>query len=222
MKNISYCLYGSDLKYYIGAERNLIINSKLLPDWNTIIYYSVDNFLNEYVEKLSLLGAKMIEVSSLQVSRYIGYPMFWRYLIFYSKTPSIIRDLDSRISLREVKYIEKWMESDLNYFIIRDHPWHSPVPGGLFGLKDSKYIIPHFEQFVKTNTLCWGSDQEMLGSFITKTGRDNLAYFGFDNKKTYIPRDDKNFFIGMQLDEFEKPLEPNAILSLEYLNELNL
>lgn len=222
MKNISYCLYGTDLKYYIGAEKNLIINSKLLPNWETIIYYSLSNFLPEYVEKLSSLGAKMVEVSSLNISKYLGNPMFWRYLVFYNKTPSIIRDLDSRLSNREVIYIKKWIDSDLNYFVIRDHPWHAPVPGGLFGLKDSKLIIQHFEEFVKINQLGWGSDQEMLNSFINKVGRDNLAYFGFDEKENYIPRDDENFFIGMQIDEFENPLEPNAILSLKFLKELNL
>jgi hypothetical protein len=37
--------------------------------------------------------------------------------------------------LREVEYINKWLEEGSEYFIIRDHPWHSPVPSGLFGIK---------------------------------------------------------------------------------------
>jgi hypothetical protein len=221
-KNISYCLYGSDIKYYVGAEKNIEINAKLLPEWNNIIYYSLNNVLPEFVKKLTDLGAIMIDVNTMEISKYLGNPMFWRYLIFYTNQTSIIRDLDSRVSNREVKYIERWLDSDLNYFVIRDHPWHSVVPGGLFGLKNSNLIIPHFEEFIKTKPLGWGSDQEMLLSFIEKIGREDLNYFGFDDEKNYIPRDDENFFIGMQIDEFEKPLSPNAILSLNYLKDLNL
>ena len=60
---------------------------------------------------------------------------FWRFLSFFEDTPSIVRDLDSRFSLREVNYINNWVTSGRDYFIIRDHPWHSPVPSGLFGIK---------------------------------------------------------------------------------------
>ena len=37
MKHISFSLFGYDLKYYIGAEKNIVINKELLPDWTTVI-----------------------------------------------------------------------------------------------------------------------------------------------------------------------------------------
>lgn len=134
-KTVSFCLYGSDLKYYKGAEKNIILNQKLLPDWDTDIYYSPSSILDGFVEKLSSLGANMIDVNEISISNKINYPMFWRYLSFLKTNVTIIRDLDSRMSSREVDYINKWLETESNYFIIRDHPWHSPVLEVCLGLK---------------------------------------------------------------------------------------
>ena len=39
MKQISYSLFGTQAKYYIGAEKNLEINKILLPDWQNVIYF---------------------------------------------------------------------------------------------------------------------------------------------------------------------------------------
>ena len=43
-----------------------------------------------------------------------------------------------------------------------------------------------------------------------------------DIQDNYIPRDDKNFFIGLQLDENDQPIEPTGTHSIRYLNEINL
>lgn len=47
-------------------------------------------------------------------------------------------------------------------------------------------------------------------------------YCGFNESENYIPRDNKNFFIGMQIDENDNPLEPSAIVALKFLSEMNL
>ncbi len=221
MNQISFCLYGSELKYYVGAEKNIIINKELLPDWTTVIYYSSHNILPNYVEKLTSLGALMVDVSSIGLSEKLNYPMFWRYLSFLNDGVNIIRDLDSRVSLREVEYINQWLSSDSNYFIIRDHPWHSQVPGGLFGVKNSKLgLLEFFESFVSSNLQGWGTDQDMLSTYMNTINPTDISYFGFDRHETYIRRDDKDFFIGMQINEHELPLEPSATLALDYLNQL--
>jgi hypothetical protein len=222
-KIVSFCLYGDDLKYYVGAEKNIILNQKILPDWETYIYYSPSRILNGYVDKLKDLGANMINVDDLPINKNINYPMFWRYLSFIDNNITIIRDLDSRMSVRESEYINKWLDGDSNYFIIRDHPWHSQVPGGLFGFKDSsKSLLDFFVEFVSKHSQGWGTDQEMLFSFIEKIDKSDICYFGFDYQETYINRDDENFFIGIQLDENDKPIVPSATLALEFLKSLKL
>jgi len=223
MNYVSFCLYGDDPKYYIGAERNLEMINELLPEWETLIYYSPNNFLSEYLEKLITLGAKMINVESHPLREFLGYPMFWRYLVFFETGNAIIRDLDSRISPREVSYINNWLESDRDYFIIRDHPWHSPVPGGLVGLKmNNSNIKEFFSDFVKNNGLNWGVDQEMLSKYFESVDKSNVYYCGFDDQTNYIRRDNENFFIGIQLDENDNPIIPSATLAIDFLKSMRL
>jgi hypothetical protein len=68
----------------------------------------------------------------------------------------------------------------------------------------------------------WGTDQDMLASFMSTVNKSDITYFGFDKPETYISRDDKNFFIGIQLDENDKPIIPSATVALEFLESLRL
>jgi hypothetical protein len=223
MKYISFCLYGNNIKYYEGAIKNAKLINKLLPDWEMVVYYSVNNFISEYELKLSSLGVKLISVDSHPLIKFVKYPMFWRYFIFLEKGRAIIRDLDSRISNRECQYIDSWEKSKKKYFIIRDHPWHSQVPGGLLGLElDDNKIINFFSEFVKKNPLDWGIDQEMLRIYFNDIKKEEVFYCGFDDNTNYIKRDDLNFFIGIQLDENDNPIDPSATLALKFLNSINL
>jgi hypothetical protein len=224
MKYISYTLFGTQPKYYIGAEKNIELNKKLLPDWVTVIYYNEKNILDGWVEKLSSLGAEMRNITDFSFSDKdtIHYPYFWRFFSFLNDGISIVRDLDSRVSDREVEYINRWLNSECDYFIIRDHPWHSPVPSGLFGIKSKiQEFEDHFINFINTSDLRWGTDQEILHQYMENIDENNIFYCGLDRVDTYIPRNDKNFFIGMQIDENDNPLKPNAEVALSFLAELN-
>lgn len=225
MKSISYSLFGLDYKYYTGAEKNILINQKLLPEWETVIYYHPEMIRNEYIDKLSNMGAKMIDVSSFSFGNRHpkDYPFFWRFISFFNDGITISRDLDSRISEREVEYINRWLQSNKDYFIIRDHPWHSPVPSGLFGIIRR---IPDFEDnfnnFISSSDLRWGTDQEILHEYMSKISNNDVFYCGYDKPETYIHRDNKDFFIGIQLDEYDNPTKPSGEQCLQYLNDLNL
>jgi hypothetical protein len=224
MKYISYTLFGTQPKYYIGAEKNIELNKKLLPDWVTVIYYNEKNILDGWVEKLSSLGAEMRNITNFSFSDKdtIQYPYFWRFFSLLNDGISIVRDLDSRVSDREVEYINRWLNSECDYFIIRDHPWHSPVPSGLFGIKSKiKEFEDHFINFINTSDLRWGTDQEILHQYMENIDENYIFYCGLDRVDTYIPRNDKNFFIGMQIDENDNPLKPNAEVALSFLAELN-
>lgn len=64
-------------------------------------------------------------------------PMFWRFLVndvgaAYERY--IVRDCDSRISMREVDAVNQWIESGKQFHILRDHPAHArPINGGMWG-----------------------------------------------------------------------------------------
>jgi hypothetical protein len=224
-KYISFSLFGTDLKYYVGAEKNIILNNQLLPDWDTVIYYHPNNFRNEYLKKLSDLGAIMIDVTDFKIGNKGSehFPYFWRFLAFLKNSMVLSRDLDSRLSKREVEYIREWEKSGKDYFIIRDHPWHSPYPSGLIGIRRKiEEFESHFNSYISSNELVWGTDQDILEKYMSDKNFDDVLYFGFDKLETYIPRDDKDFFIGMQLDEFDKPTVPSGVKCLEFLSEMNL
>lgn len=224
---VSFTLFGTAAKYYAGAFKNISLVEELLPEWEVRIYYHPEMVLENELVRLENTTAKLINVQtySFEGVQAKEFPYFWRFLTFFEDVPSIARDLDSRISPREVQYINNWIESGKDYFIIRDHPWHSPVPAGLLGFKRR---IPafetHFRNFVQSESLAWGADQEILRKYFYETegiSYEDVYYCGFDNEENYIRRDNKNFFIGIQLDEDDNLASDNAVKSLDFLSELN-
>ena len=222
---VSFTLFGFNLKYYVGAVENARSIQTLMPEWEMRVYYRSDYILPEYINILAELNVKLINLVDVSLGSVdtAHCPFFWRFLSFLEDTPSIVRDLDSRISYREIQYINNWLNSKKDYFIIRDHPWHSPVPSGLFGIRRKiKAFEDHFVSFINSNELVWGTDQTVLQFYMNDISKEDIYYCGYDYRDNYIPRDDKNFFIGMQIDEHNNPLEPSAIQALNYLKDLNI
>ena len=88
-----------------------------------------------------------------------------------------------------------------------------------------KFIIEfkeHFINFVNNEDLKWGADQEILRIYMEQIGNENTFYCGYNDRTNYIPRDNKNFFIGMQMDENDNPTDPSGVKSLQYITEINL
>jgi hypothetical protein len=224
MKNIiSFSLFGTDPKYYSGAIKNTLLAKELLPDWETWVFYHPNMTNMDSIENLIKIGSVVKNISDYKIDNPESFPYFWRFFAFLEDTYVISRDLDSRLSNREISYISKWIQSSKDYFIIRDHPWHAPVPSGLFGIQRKiidfeNYLI----DFVKTQDLRWGADQEILRLYMENINRSDVFYCGYDDNTNYISRDDKNFFIGMQMDEHDNPTTPSGYQCLNYLNELNL
>jgi len=206
MKSFSFSLYGQNPKYNIGAYKNLDQLKTFLPDWSMRLYYHKNSTDLNVVEDLIKNGAIAVDMTDITINEVpsIEFPMFWRFLSFCEDGLSLSRDLDSRISQREVDYIRRWENKDEKIFIIRDHPWHAQSPGGLFGIKNcSNEFKEFFYNFLKTRKFGYNEDQIMLEEFKAKT--NSTFYCGYDNSE-YIPRDNKNFFIGMQIDENEAPI----------------
>lgn len=224
-KTVAFTLFGDNPKYIIGAEKNIAQLKEALPDWGIKIYMHDNRSEESTRENLRRLGAEIVDITDLVIGETPSshFPFFWRFLEFFNDDICIVRDLDSRISNRELAYIQGWLDSGLDYFIIRDHPWHSPVPAGLLGMKNNgQRFREHFTNFVNTQSLEWGADQEILYQYFLPIDRSLVYYCGYDIQTHYMPRDDRNFFIGMQLDEFDNPLDPSGIQCLNFLNELNL
>jgi len=63
-------------------------------------------------------------------------PSITAYRDFPNVEYSILRDVDSRFTLRELMAVNKWIGSGLDFHSMRDHPWHSTaIMGCCFGMK---------------------------------------------------------------------------------------
>ena len=139
MKVFSFCLYGNNPIYTIGAIKNLKLINKLFPDWKTIVSHA-DNVDKEVLNQLNNEGAILIEKDH----RLSFTGMFWRFLpISFDYVDIMVsRDCDSRVSERDVKCIDEFINSKFNYNIVRDHPighrWN--INGGMWGAKKTDYI----------------------------------------------------------------------------------
>jgi len=143
---ISYSLWGDSPKYWEGAFRNIEINNKLLPDFKSRFY--IDNKCNEsHVDKLKEYDVETIMVDS----KNSWHGMFWRFYAICDSDVDIFlsRDTDSRIGNREVAALNEWLESDKDFHIMRDHPYHTvPILGGMWGCRNG--MLRNINQLIET------------------------------------------------------------------------
>lgn len=132
-KYVSYSLFGDSKKYINGIKRNADLIDKYYPDWEMIIYVNkegLENFLSlDYKEQFNII------IASTGNTNAVG--TMWRFFVhdLADCERFIIRDLDSRISQREVDAVNAWIESGHKLHIMRDHPHHGHViMGGMWGM----------------------------------------------------------------------------------------
>jgi hypothetical protein len=132
-KIISFCLYGNKDLYCLGLIENIDIINQKYNNWKIYIYYN-----NIPEEILDIIKNK--DNTYLFQCVHNGYNwegMFWRFYPLESNNIDIFisRDADSRITDREMDLVNKWIESNKSFHIIRDHEYHrTEILGGTFGV----------------------------------------------------------------------------------------
>jgi hypothetical protein len=138
---ISYSLWGSNKVYTYGIVENALQLQRLLPEWTLRVHYN-DSVPYNIVNWLK--GQSNVQLIHREGADCKASNMFWRFDdLFLHDTTVLIRDADSRISVREVRLIKEWLASDKDFHIIRDHPGHKvPILGGTMGCRNNclKYI----------------------------------------------------------------------------------
>jgi len=204
-KVISFSLWGENPKYTIGAIKNAELANKIYPDWICRFYCG-----KSVPEKILSNLKKFDNVEVIQMDENGDWTgMFWRFYSCEDSDVMISRDTDSRLSLREKSAVDEWLNSDKDFHIMRDHPYHTTeILGGMWGcrngiLKDIKKLI---EDYHKGNF--WQVDQNFLrekiyplvikNSFI----HDSCLKYNTDSKK--FPKERiNNEFVGDVFDENE-------------------
>lgn len=164
MKNIvAYSLWGDHSMYWAGAIRNIEQVSKYFPGW-ICRFYIDKNCKKELIDTIKGENVEVILVDS----KDSFHGMFWRFWAAEDPEVDIFlsRDCDSRFSDREVSAINEWLESDKDFHIMRDHPYHTvPILGGMWGCRRGIMrkiglikMIESWNQFSRK-----GIDQDFLG-----------------------------------------------------------
>lgn len=205
-KIITFCLYGNNPVYQVGAAKNLKLAKIIYPDWICRFYLFKED---HHIETNLLSISTNIEV--VKVPLYGGpFAMLYRFLPLGEKDVErfISRDLDSRLSIREKKAVDDWIKSDKTFHIMKDHPHHYstgiPVLGGMWGAKGNtfKKAETSINEFIKLHENAKGLDQKFLYYFFHKIISND--YIEHSMNSFPIARDfnrDKIYFVGQPFDE---------------------
>lgn len=218
-KVISYCLFGNMEMFNQGALINARLAKKYMPDWECWFFVAANTY-KPVVEELE----KMDNVRIIYTGKPGDFTFTLRRFEVFSYPEvdvAIVRDVDSRISGRDILCINEWMEdrfNKLNFHIIKDHPHgHSAVmSAGMWGAKADairwiKEEIEHFLSRPGVNRNQRGVDQEFLAERVHPRIIDNVLYHStYYTNKTIGDSVSKNFpsldrypdnHIGAALDE---------------------
>jgi hypothetical protein len=208
-KIISYSLWGDHPMYWVGALRNIELVKNHLPEF-------ICRFYIDKKSKQSLIDSipenDLVEKVIVDSDKESFYGMFWRF--WASDDPEVdvmlSRDCDSRIGDRELSAINEWLESDKDFHIMRDHPYHNvPILGGMWGVRNGLLrginITDKISQWAKFGRK--GVDQDFLDKIIyplvkdKSLEHDDWGRFGLDVRKFPTPRDENKTFVGEIYDE---------------------
>jgi hypothetical protein len=206
-KIISYSLWGNKKKYLIGALENARLAQEIYPDWISRFY--IDLSITENLI-LQLLEFKNIEI--IKKSEYANWSaMFWRFLPAIDPNIDIMisRDIDSRLSLREKNAVDEWLDSDKDFHIMRDHPYHNTaILGGMWGIRNNLFNKLNISIDIPDNNNFWQVDQNFLREYVypkvIKYSFIHDSYNLMNEKNTYkFPTKRTNFeFVGEIYDEY--------------------
>ncbi len=206
LKIISFCLWGDNPRYTIGALRNAELCARIYPGWTARFAVGAST-PRTIVEGLRARGAEVIEHK--EAGDWRG--MFWRFSAAADQNVSVMlsRDCDSRLNEREKAAVDAWLASDKSFHIMRDHPQHNmPILGGMWGVKAPllRDINENINGYQRGNH--YQVDQQFLARVVHPlVAAQSLVHDEFfDHRPFPTPRQGLQF-VGQVFDEEEKTVE---------------
>lgn len=163
-KVISFCLFGKQDKYCVGAIRNAELVPQIYPDWIMRVYIA-QSVPREIRQELA--GFSHVELVHCEEDNWTS--MLTRFLPASENDVDVFisRDCDSRLNEREAAAVQQWMENPHLIHVMRDHPHHTtPILGGMWGAK--QHAIPDMKELIEkwNKEDRWQTDQDFLRSVI--------------------------------------------------------
>jgi len=201
---VSFSLFGSSPLYLQGAIRNAHLIHRVYPGWVARFYVSQE-IPESVVRQLEAADAEVVRKE--RVGLIDG--MFWRFLP--ASEPGldavIVRDVDSRLNLRESSAVKEWLDSGKRLHIMRDHPDHRvPILGGMWGCRGES--IPDIQELIEAWKL-WakkGQDQDFLRDTVyLRFCNDSLVHSDFyyyqgEQRRPFPLRRPFGEFVGSVID----------------------
>jgi len=216
-KIISFCVWGNNPKYCIGAIKNAILAKQIYPDW--ICRYHCDKSVpKDIIEKLKTFD-------NVEIFMFENYNN-WKFTtsrLLPLDDPSIeyiiFRDTDSRLSIREKTAVDEWILSGKAAHIMKDHPWHGgfPILAGMFGLKCGiiKDITDKLNNFQLDEQYHY--DQIFIHKYIYPFIKNNcVIHDEFFEKKPFSTKRINYQFVGEVFDENENTVHEHTEVLKKY------
>jgi len=202
-KVISFSLWGDNPKYTIGAIKNAELIDTIYPGWIGRFYCGKSVPIDIIEILKTYTNVEVIEME--ENGDWSG--MFWRFYACEDSDVMISRDTDSRLNLREKNAVDEWLNSDKDFHIMRDHPYHNAlILGGMWGVKNGilKNIVDLIKNYNKGDF--WQVDQnflrEQIYPIVVNTSFVHDSYHNINSwsKNFSIERIDQEF-VGDVFDE---------------------
>ena len=202
-KIISFSLWGDNPKYTIGAIKNAELIDTIYPGWIGRFYCGKSVPINIIEILKTYTNVEVIEME--ENGDWSG--MFWRFYACEDSDVMISRDTDSRLNLREKNAVDEWLNSDKDFHIMRDHPYHNAlILGGMWGVRNGilKNIVDLIKNYNKGDF--WQVDQnflrEQIYPIVVNTSFVHDSYHNINSwsKNFSIERIDQEF-VGDVFDE---------------------
>jgi hypothetical protein len=202
-KIISFSLWGDNPKYTIGAIKNAELIDTIYPGWIGRFYCGKSVPIDIIEILKTYTNVEVIEME--ENGDWSG--MFWRFYACEDSDVMISRDTDSRLNLREKNAVDEWLNSDKDFHIMRDHPYHNAlILGGMWGVRNGilKNIVDLIKNYNKGDF--WQVDQnflrEQIYPIVVNTSFVHDSYHNLNSwsKNFSIERIDQEF-VGDVFDE---------------------
>lgn len=156
---ISFSVWGNDPLYHNGILENAKLVPEVYPNWVCRVYHD-EKFPRELIHNLKSMGVKTF----LRKMENNWYGLLSRFEPAGDSAVDtcIVRDADSRLTIREKVCVDEWLKSDKAFHCMRDHIEHNvPIMGGMWGSK--KGFIKDFSGMLSSaKAVNKGDDQVFL------------------------------------------------------------
>jgi hypothetical protein len=197
-KVISFCLYGRTATYILGMKQNCVLANKYFPDWEVRIYHNNTVDLKR-IKQYESLGAVCFLCENIGNNKTNWEGMLWRWFPIDDSSVDVwlSRDADSRLSEREAKIVNEWVNSGKSLHSIRDHRCHfNPIMGGMFGINNNsfrkKYTLKPVKEIIQDLYIYYKErpynvDQIYLNETFWKTIETNdvMAHISNSGRRVY-------------------------------------